>query len=188
LVLTVFARGAVRIASVSLIAGLVVVSLIPAVASVSVASSRLGPFDTPFQRHAVTRGISRFFDVIKPAEALLPGLERVRAGAPFLMATQSSAIGAPFIYASGQEVLPIGGYTGTIPEPTLPALEARVRAGDFHLILQSPKATDPRLVWITKHCLVAPQPHAQSPHAVHFAIYYCLRSAPVSVGAGDRKG
>ena len=35
-----------------------------------------------------------------------------------LMATQTSAVAAPFIYDSGREVLPIGGFTGTIPEPS----------------------------------------------------------------------
>ena len=31
------------------------------------------------------------------------------------MATQTSAVAAPFIYDSGREVLPIGGYTGNDP-------------------------------------------------------------------------
>lgn len=39
------------------------------------------------------------------------------------MATQASALAAPFIWASGKEVLPVGGFTGTIPEPSLPALK-----------------------------------------------------------------
>ena len=58
------------------------------------------------------------------------------------MATETSALAAPFIFVSGQEVLPIGGYTGTIPEPSLATLESMVRKGTFHLVLQSPSATD----------------------------------------------
>ena len=182
LVMAAFGRRVTRIATLGVVSALIVVSLIPAVAAVSVASSALGPFDTPFQRHAVTRGTRLFFDVTGPAAATLPTLEKVRRGAPFLMATQSSAVAAPFIYVSGEEVLPIGGYTGTIPEPTLPALETMVRAGDFHLIAQSPKATDPRLVWIAKHCLPAPQPPGQKP--LRLALYYCLKTAGVPARPG----
>jgi 4-amino-4-deoxy-L-arabinose transferase-like glycosyltransferase len=183
LVMAGFGHRVNRIASLAVVSALVVVSLIPAVASVSVAASGLGPFDTPFQRHVVTRATRAFFDVIEPAAADLPGLERVRGGAPFLMATQTSPVAAPFIYVSGQEVLPIGGYTGTIPEPTLPALKAMVHAGDFHVIVQSPKTTDPRLVWIAKHCQPAPQPRGQK--TVHLAIYYCLRSASIPARPGS---
>jgi hypothetical protein len=39
------------------------------------------------------------------------------------MAVYTSAVAAGFISASGKEILPIGGFTGTIPEPTLAQLE-----------------------------------------------------------------
>ena len=42
-----------------------------------------------------------------------------RNGAPDLMATQTSVLAASLIFATGQEVLPIGGYTGTIPDPSM---------------------------------------------------------------------
>ena len=118
---------------------LFVVAMVPSIASLSIASNRLGPFDTPFQPVAVTYGVRAFFDVTAHTASLIPGLEKYRNGAPFLMANQTSALAAPFIYVSGQEVLPIGGYTGTIPEPTLPTIEFMVHAGGFHLVLQSPE-------------------------------------------------
>ena len=46
-----------------------------------------------------------------------------------------------FIYDSGLEALPIGGFTGTIPAPTLAQLQADVRAGRFHLVLATSIAT-----------------------------------------------
>ena len=47
------------------------------------------------------------------AAATLPGLEQLRGGAPDLMAVQSSAVASVFAYPTGEEVLPIGGFTGT---------------------------------------------------------------------------
>ena len=94
------------------------------------------------------------------------------------MATQTSALAAPFIFVSGQEVLPIGGYTGTIPEPSLATLESMVHAGAFHLVLQSPSTTDPRLVWIARHCLSVPPPTGRGvPSGARYAIYYCLKGS-----------
>jgi len=165
-----------RILLVSLTASLFVVAVVPSVASWSIAANHLGPFDTPFQSTATTYGLRAFFDVTGHAASLIPGLERYRNGAPYLMANQTSALAAPFIYVSGQEVLPIGGYTGSIPEPTLPAIESMVHAGKFHLVLQSPTTTDPRLVWIARHCLRAPQPPGRGT-AGRYAIFYCLRTS-----------
>jgi 4-amino-4-deoxy-L-arabinose transferase-like glycosyltransferase len=162
-----------RLAAIALLGSLAAVLLVPAVASASVVADRLGPFDTPFQPRAVTVGIRNFFGVLGTTERLLPQVERARNGAPYLMATQTSVIAAPFIYDSGQEVLPIGGYTGTIPEPTLRAIEAMVHAGSFHLVIQSPTTDDPRLEWIAHHCLRLPPPsgtgvRTAAPLALHF--------------------
>ena len=96
------------------------------------------------------------------------------------MATETSAVAAPFIYDSGQEVLPIGGYTGTIPEPSLATLRSLVHTGAFHLVIQSRSPTDARLVWVERHCLaVAPATGTGVPAGVvgRFAVYYCLPSA-----------
>ena len=159
----------------SLAAALAAILLVPAVASASMVSNRLGPFDTPFQPVVVTDAVHAFFGVTASAATLLPQLEQARRGAPFLMATQTSALAAPFIFDSGQEVLPIGGFTGTNPEPSLPAIKSMVREGRFHLVLQSPSTTDPRLTWIARHCISVPQPTGTSiPVPNRYAIYYCL--------------
>jgi 4-amino-4-deoxy-L-arabinose transferase-like glycosyltransferase len=162
---------------ISLVASLLVVALVPGTASVSMAIDHLGPFDTPFQPQAVTDGVRAFFGVTDHVASLIPTLEKNRDGAPYLMATQTSALAAPFIFVSGQEVLPIGGYSGTIPEPTLPAIESKVHAGAFHLVIQSPATTDPRLVWIARHCLHPPQPANQGSGTGRYAIYFCLPSS-----------
>ena len=164
-----------RLPPACLAASVVAVLLVPAAASASIASNRLGPFDTPFQPAAVTAQIRAFFGVTSETSKLLPRLEQVRRGAPYLMATQTAALASPFIYVSGQEVLPIGGFTGTIPEPSLATIRSLVRRGAFHLVLQSPSTTDPRLVWITRHCISVPQPKGVSVQTpTDYAIYYCL--------------
>jgi 4-amino-4-deoxy-L-arabinose transferase-like glycosyltransferase len=164
-----------RLAATGLAAALGAVLLVPVVASTSIVANRLGPFDTPFQPPVVTDAVRVFFGVTADTAALLPRLEQARNGAPFLMVTQTSAVAAPFIFESGQEVLPIGGFTGTIPEPSLTALRSLVAEGKFHLVLQSPTTSDPRLIWVARHCLSVPPPTGKTvPDSSRFAIYYCL--------------
>lgn len=91
------------------------------------------------------------------------------------MATKTSVLASPFIYATGQEVLPIGGYTGTIPEPSVGTLESMIAARQFHLVFASPKSKDPRITWIARHCVHVPTPRS-SPgpgNILAIAIYYC---------------
>ncbi len=148
--------------------------IVPAVASASVVTTGLGPFQTPFEPARETADITRFLSAgfdIRPA---LVTLEKANAYAPYLMATQTSVLAAPFIWASGREVLPIGGFTGTIPEPTRATLERLVSEGEVSTFLQSPTTTDPRLIWIDRHCLhVKARPGAKS--ALAIAVYFCVR-------------
>jgi 4-amino-4-deoxy-L-arabinose transferase-like glycosyltransferase len=115
--------------------------------------------------------------VAKQVAALLAPLEQADHDQPDLMATQTSAVAAPFIYDSGQEVVPIGGYTGTTPEPSLAALKSMIARGDFHIVIQAPTVSDPRLVWIARNCLaLKPGTGASSTTGgLRFAVYYCGR-------------
>ena len=150
----------------ALAAGLIAGSAAPAVASATLVARHQGAFDTPFEpareASAIDAGFLRY-----PARVArtIPGLEASRFGARYLLATQTSLIASEFIWASGQEVLPIGGFTGTIPSPTLAQLQADIRAGALHLVVAA-SITDPRLRWIAAHC-----PHVGRP-AAH--AYFCL--------------
>jgi 4-amino-4-deoxy-L-arabinose transferase-like glycosyltransferase len=152
----------------ALAASLVATVLAPAAASVTVVTRGQGAFDTPFESAREAAVIDQLF-VTTPAQAAgtISKLESVRNGAPYLVATQTSAVASVFIYASGLEVLPIGGFTGTIPSPTLPQLQADIRAGRFHLVLAAP-SRDPRLRWIATHCLKVGKPKAGLDN------YYCV--------------
>ncbi len=155
--------------ALTVVAAMVVV---PAVASASVVINDLGAFDTPFQPMAVTVFNRSFFGAPLRPIATLPTIERVRDGAPDLLATQTSVIAAPFIFATGQEVLPIGGYDGSTPEPTLGALRSAIAHGEFHLVLTGPRSDDERALFVRRHCLSV-HPAGPSP-AVSLRVSYCL--------------
>jgi 4-amino-4-deoxy-L-arabinose transferase-like glycosyltransferase len=149
--------------------------LVPAVAAQSVVANTLGPFDTPFQSAAKTKFTKAFFGAPLQTLSSLPTLEQAQAGAPDLMATQTSVLAAPFIYATGQEVVPIGGYSGQSPEPSVHRLKAEVAAGDFHLVITAANSSDPRVVWVAAHCLRVPTPAdaAGTGVVLPVAIHYC---------------
>jgi len=187
LVTTLVARSHRQLRAVAVFGVGLAALLVPAVASESVVTNTLGPFDTPFQPVAVTHFTRNFFGAPLQTISSLPTLEQAQAGAPDLIATQTSVLAAPFVYATGQEVLPIGGYTGRIPEPTVSQLAAMVAAGDFHLVITAAGSSDPRVAWVAQHCLKIPTPPDAAPTGVVLAvsIYYCSpHRARVGLGAG----
>ncbi len=137
----------------ALAAGLVAVSLAPAVASVSLAAHSESAFDTPFEsarvQEAVALGLGKQAAIA--VQAAIPEWQGTQNGAPYLMAAQSAALPSLIIYDTGLEALPIGGFDGTTPSPTLAQLQADIRHGLFHLVWIA-SGTDPRLRWITTHC------------------------------------
>jgi hypothetical protein len=139
-----------------------------------VVSSGLGPFETPFQTARETAAISRLLSAGFDVQPALAELEKANAAEPYLMATQTAVLAAPFIYASGDEVVPIGGFTGTIPAPTLATLQRLIRTNFVRTVLQSPTTTDPRLVWVSRHCLHVTARSQGNRTVLPVAVYYCL--------------
>jgi len=138
----------------------------PAVASVGLAANHESAFDTPFEATrlaALTASVPARLALLQ--RVTIPRLEKLRAGAPDLLAAQSSYIASLFIYTSGLEALPIGGFTGTIPSPTLSQLQADIRDRQFHLVVALSASTDPRIQWISEHC-----------NSLAGTTYYCVRA------------
>jgi 4-amino-4-deoxy-L-arabinose transferase-like glycosyltransferase len=54
-----------------------------------------------------------------------------RGGARYLMAAQDWDQASPYILATGQEVLPLGGFSGLVPEPTLAHVQQLARSGQL---------------------------------------------------------
>jgi hypothetical protein len=139
--------------AVALIASTVAILVIPASGAVLLASDHQGFSNTPFE----SKKTSALYDALlglssgKVFSSILPVFEKLQMGSPYVMAVYTSAVASEFIDASGKEFLPIGGFTGSIPEPTVNQLEGMVRASKFHLVLLT-GGHDPRLTWIAHHC------------------------------------
>ncbi len=58
-----------------------------------------------------------------------------RDGASYLMAVSSWSEASPYILSTGQEVMPMGGFSGTIPEPTLNRVRELVSSGQLRFFL-----------------------------------------------------
>jgi 4-amino-4-deoxy-L-arabinose transferase-like glycosyltransferase len=145
-------RQARAMNAANLWASLVAVCLVPTVASVSIVASDRGVFDTPFEpAYAAAFVDSTFITAPRNVAIRIPELELARGGSPYLIATQTAALAAPFINATGEEALPIGGFSGAGPSPTLAEIQADVCHGKFHIALVG-DSPDPRLQWIAQHC------------------------------------
>jgi 4-amino-4-deoxy-L-arabinose transferase-like glycosyltransferase len=123
----------------------------PSAASASLVSHQSGPFDTPFEslRTAAILQSGQLIDA--GAAQVMATFEQFRGGARYVLATQTSLLAAGFIFVTGDEVLPIGGFTGAVPSPTLSRLEHLVDTNQLRFVLATP-SRDPRLAWIQAHC------------------------------------
>lgn len=70
-------------------------------------------------------------------QRLVDYLRAHRDGATFLFATDSWSAASPYITATGEKVMPMGGFSGSVPQPTLAQVKALVAAGKLHYILLS---------------------------------------------------
>jgi 4-amino-4-deoxy-L-arabinose transferase-like glycosyltransferase len=167
-------RRSVALAAVAATLAAAAVLIVPAAAAVAVVTSGLGPFETPFESAAATVHLTAFSAAGFDIQQALAALEKGNAAEPYLMATQTAALAAPFIWASGQEVVPVGGFTGAIPSPTLATLQHLISTNFLRTFLQSPTTTDPRLVWVATHCLHITKRAPGQKSALPIAVYYCL--------------
>jgi len=92
-----------------------------------------------------------------------------RDGAGYLMAVQSWSVAAPFILATGQEVMPMGGFSGSVPEPTLARVRQLVASGQLRFFLLGGAGSGPGglgggagsqveqvISWVQSACTVVP--------------------------------
>ncbi len=170
LLLSALGRGGHRVQVAS--AGAAVL-LLPLAASVSCVIRGLGPFDTPFESSG-TAHISHALAAAAPA--LTQAIQRLELRTPpgnALFATDTSGLAQNYILYSGREVLPIGGYLGNVPAPTLSTLQADINRGYVQLFVLpvSPSGSDQRVRWIESHCTRLPAPPNRRP--VPYANFLC---------------
>ena len=149
------------------------VLLLPAAASVSCVIRGLGPFDTPFEPPETAHNNQA---LAAAAPALTRAAQRLELQTPpadALLGTDTSGLAQNDILYSGREVLPIGGYLGNVPAPTLATLQADISRGYVRVFVLpvSPPGPDPRVRWIESHCTRQPQrPHRRP---VPYATFFC---------------
>jgi 4-amino-4-deoxy-L-arabinose transferase-like glycosyltransferase len=158
------------------------VLLLPVAASVSCVIRGLGPFDTPFESSQTAHN-SRALAAAGPA--LTRAVQRLALRTPpgdALLGTDTSGLADNIILYSGREVLPIGGFLGNVPAPTLATLRADISRGYVRVfqLPVAPPGPDPRVHWIESHCARQPPP----PHAppVPFAYFVCGLATSVPGG------
>jgi 4-amino-4-deoxy-L-arabinose transferase-like glycosyltransferase len=158
------------------------VLLLPAAASVSCVIRGLGPFDSPFESPATARNSQL---LAANAPGLIVAARRLELRTPpgdALFATDTSGLAQNYILYSGREVLPIGGYLGNVPVPTLATLQADISRGYVRVFLLpvSPPGPDPRVRWLESHCTRAPPPPNRRP--LPYANFFCGLPAAHPVG------
>jgi hypothetical protein len=168
-------RHTVRVGSVALAVAALAMLVAPSVASATAVTDGLGPFDTPFEpasvlmvtRHDVRLAQDRASAVDRTLETVAR-TEHTR----ILFMTDTSIVAADYILASGREILPIGGFTGAIPSPTLRQIRVDVAFGQVRIAIVPvvPPGHDPRIVWIRTHCRLL---RLDPPAPVRFGVYYC---------------
>jgi 4-amino-4-deoxy-L-arabinose transferase-like glycosyltransferase len=156
----------------TILLALVCALLLPAVASLLIVTRGLGPFAAPYELASATvsRASAQRTRVLDKQV-----MEQLSAtyGTPIALATDSSILAAPFILASGKEILPIGGFQGGIPSPSLTDLRRRIAAKEVRAFLVPVGSDDPRIAWIHSHC-APPAESARS--SAPTALYDCRGS------------
>ncbi len=125
--------------------------VLPGVACALMVVRGLGPFAAPYEPASatVTRATARRSRVA--AEQAIEELSSTYS-TPIPLVTDSSILAAPYILATGREILPIGGYQGGVPAPSLSEIQRRIAAEEVRIFVVPPVSGDPRIVWITTHC------------------------------------
>jgi hypothetical protein len=154
--------------------------LLPAAASVSCVIRGLGPFDVPYEpaktaydNQALAHAAPALTQAVQQMELFTP------PGAA-LFGADSSILAENYILYSGREVLPIGGFLGGAPSPTLAMLQADIRSGYVRVFMLPvhPASSDPRVRWIEANCREGP-PHG---YPVQVANFGCAPTTPGTPG------
>jgi 4-amino-4-deoxy-L-arabinose transferase-like glycosyltransferase len=107
-----------------------------------------------------------------------------RGGAGYLLAVQGWNEASAYILATGQEVLPMGGFSGSVPEPTLARVRQLVATGQLRFFLLGTAIGGPGggrgastaqvVSWVESACAVVPaQAYGASSGVTAGTLYQC---------------
>jgi 4-amino-4-deoxy-L-arabinose transferase-like glycosyltransferase len=152
----------------------------PALSGVWLVDHHLGPFDTPYEPPATTFATQSASLQNSPLLSFtVNSLTRFDQGATYTFATHSSLVASPFIFATGREILPIGGFTGLAPFPTVAQLRADVTRGALRFVLAN-RSDDSRIQWVRTHCQ-ALNPTLPGRQPAPLGLYLCTPAAAAGV-------
>ena len=162
--------GRVGLGVHALVLALAAIAFLPTITSALVSVRRLGPFEAPYEAHAkpaspaeVRRGTELHRQVVEQVSTAFE--------TPIVFAADSSLLASTYILATGREVLPIGGYLGNNPAPTLAEIQHYIDTDEVRGFLIPPQSADPRITWILTHCAPATSTTPGSKPAV--VLYSC---------------
>jgi len=125
--------------------------LLPGIAATLMVTRGLGPFAAPYEPASATISRAQARSTRIADEQVVAQLASTY-NTSIPLATDSSILAAPFILATGSEVLPIGGFQGGVPSPTLARLQRYIAAGEVRAFVVPVRSDDPRIAWIHSHC------------------------------------
>jgi hypothetical protein len=160
-------------------------------ASGLVVQARLGPFDSPeapASVNAYTQRVEATFPSDQRALALfVKGLPRKQAADVL----ETSGAAGFYILATGREFLPVGGFSGRVPAPSLPDFIRLVAQGRVQrvTVVTKPLTRAPDLRWVVAHCKRFGATNDDAAAQAERSFYYCTASevsGPVHEGRQRR--
>jgi hypothetical protein len=123
-------------------------------ASGVVVSQGLGSFNSPYEPASLNQETLTSvadFNVDIPLLARFVGAVHSSTAADVLETSQSAGFD---ILATGREFLPVGGFTGVVPAPTVSQFERFVAQGRIGraTVTTQPLTRSPVLLWVMHHC------------------------------------
>ncbi len=147
-------------------------------ASALVVSEGLGSFNSPYEPAHLNQLTLESVAQFKHDGPLLNEFFRSvpRSGAADVLETSQAAGGD--ILVSGREFLPVGGFTGDVPAPTVAQFERLVTTGRISraTVTTDPLTRSPVLLWVRAHCEAAGSYQADLTGAIKRStpVYFCM--------------
>jgi 4-amino-4-deoxy-L-arabinose transferase-like glycosyltransferase len=169
-----------RIVVAGLVAGLLSILLVPAAWSASALSPR---YNTPGSMARVGPTNNRGGGSVRLTASqrrILTYLKAHRGGAKYLAAVPKWGDASAYILSANASILPMGGFTGQVPFPTLGEFRHLIGSGELHYVIvrhtelvtsgRSHSSAAPILRWVESQCTVVRIPHSG---ALTPRLYHC---------------
>jgi 4-amino-4-deoxy-L-arabinose transferase-like glycosyltransferase len=159
--------------------GLASLLIVPAIGSVALDSHDGGPYTFAFSQsgiaadqHVANQSLEARYRA--PLSDILAYIEPRDGPYKYLVATGGATQAANFNLATGRSILPIGGYTGLIPTPSLPDIISLITQRQLRFAYIDPTASDPRMQWIAHTCVpIRPHLFGTFPRPQSSQLYDC---------------